>query len=444
MLLRFIAKNLYSFKDEIEFNLFPSSRAAHHLHHKVKCNHIEALRFSAIYGANGAGKSNLIKALSDLQTIVAYGSVNMINFQPTKFRFVKENNGDPISIAIEFYTGGEIYYYSIEFDNGIVTYEVLSRTDEKEDSLIFERKTNGTQTISFGVDYGSNEKNRLFSSVLQDKLLSQGSLLLSFMAVNYASEINGIAVAYSWIMNKLLLVSPNYLAGIHAHLLDSNPDMLDMANRLLPEMNTGISHISIMRKEVDEKNLGENWAATIHKLKANPGQVVPVSSSIDSRVAASAVFEDNKIVIKEIQPEHKLADGSLVPLPLNYESDGTIRLIDFIPLFYMITKTSSVLVIDEIERSIHPILIKEIVSKLSEDTSIKGQLIFTTHESCLLDQKILRPDEIWFVEKDSGGSSHMYPLSDFIIHKTANIEHGYLIGRYGGIPFLSNFKDLNW
>ncbi len=444
MLLRFIAKNLYSFKDEIEFNLFPGSRAAHHLHHKVQCKHINALKFSAIYGANGAGKSNLIKAIGALQQIVLAGNVNQFNFQPIKFKLLKENNSEPVSIAIEFYSNGIVFYYSIECDNGVVSYEYLSQTDEKKDKTIFERKTNGSQTITFGGDYDSDKKNKLFASVLQDKLLNQGSLLLSFMATNYSTEISGIAEAYNWMKNKLLLVSPVGLTGINAHLLDINPEMLELANKLLPEMKTGISHITINRRELDEKNLGDNWALTIRNLKANPGQALSLPNGFDSRVFASVVYENNKLIVKDIQPKHKLADGSIVDFPLNYESDGTLRLIDFIPLFYMILNSNAVLIIDEIERSIHPILIKEIVSQLSENKNAQGQLIFTTHESCLLDQRILRPDEIWFVEKDSEGASHMYPLSDFNIHKTANIEHGYLIGRYGGIPFLSNFKDLNW
>jgi len=74
----------------------------------------------------------------------------------------------------------------------------------------------------------------------------------------------------------------------------------------------------------------------------------------------------------------------------------------------------------------------------------KGQLIFTTHESNLLDQKIFRQDEIWFAEKDKNGSTDLYSLSEFKEHKTIDIRKGYLNGRYGSIPFLANLKDLNW
>lgn len=131
-------------------------------------------------------------------------------------------------------------------------------------------------------------------------------------------------------------------------------------------------------------------------------------------------------------------------MPMRYESDGTCRLIEYMLIFYGISLSAEVYVVDEIERSIHPILIKSIIKKLSESNGINGQLIFTTHESCLLDQNILRPDEIWFAQKDAEQATQLYPLSDFNIHHTANIENGYLNGRYGGIPFLSNLKDLHW
>ena len=126
------------------------------------------------------------------------------------------------------------------------------------------------------------------------------------------------------------------------------------------------------------------------------------------------------------------------------ESDGTRRIIEYMPILYTLNQQDTVYVVDEIERSIHPILIKGIIRKLSDSNNIKGQLLFTTHESALLDQNIFRPDEIWFAQKDMEQATQLYPLSDFNIHKTASIENGYLNGRYGGIPFLSNLKDLNW
>ncbi|MDE6340212.1 MAG: ATP-binding protein, partial [Muribaculaceae bacterium] len=150
------------------------------------------------------------------------------------------------------------------------------------------------------------------------------------------------------------------------------------------------------------------------------------------------------IILKSLVALHIDKNGNEVPMDLEAESDGTRRLIEYMPLLYSVLKEDSVYIVDEIERSIHPIMIKSIISKISESHDAKGQLIFTTHESCLLDQSIFRPDEIWFAQKDVDQSTQLYPLSDYNIHKTANIENGYLNGRYGGIPFLSNLSDLKW
>ena len=109
-------------------------------------------------------------------------------------------------------------------------------------------------------------------------------------------------------------------------------------------------------------------------------------------------------------------------------------------------ESPSVFVIDEIGRSIHPSLLKAFLTKLSSEKDIKGQLIFTTHESNLLDLNMLRPDEIWFAEKNKKtGNTEFKTLAEFKkIRTDLDIRKGYLNRRFGGIPMLANFEDLNW
>ena len=448
MLLRFISKNLYSFNEETEFNLFPSSRTTHHLHHKVSCGHAKALRMSAIYGANGAGKSNLIKALTLMDLIVTDGNVEFLSNQHTDlaFRFSNEKN-NPISLAIEFYKNEKIYYYTISFVSGIITNEELYQSLEDNDVRIFSREIiDGKQKITFAEGFSENASNATFLEVLQDRILRPEEVLLSFLASKYPNEFHDATSAHEWFIQNLMTVFPGGRPGISAHLFDSNPQMLDLLNTLLPQMRTGVSKMKIWKGVVDENShtLSDEWRKLIPILKENPGKAYPMYHTFDDRVTASAVYEDGKVIMKTLEPIHKLEDGSEVTMPIYSESDGTLRLIDYIPFIYSIIHEDRIYIIDEIERSLHPILIKEIINKISSINEAKGQLIFTTHESCLLDQKILRSDEIWFAEKDGGQSTHLYPLSDFNIHSTANIENGYLNGRYGGIPFLSNLRDLNW
>ena len=155
------------------------------------------------------------------------------------------------------------------------------------------------------------------------------------------------------------------------------------------------------------------------------------------------VKENDTIWAKTLKVEHSSGNLSAF-FNLEEESDGTVRLLDFVPAFKNLIYSEKVYIVDEIERSIHPLLIKELIKKFSLDKKTRGQLIFTTHESNLLDQEIFRQDEIWFVEKDLNGSTDLYSLSDFKEHKTIDIRKGYLSGRYGSIPFLGNLEDLKW
>lgn len=442
MLLRFVVKNLYSFKEETEFNMFPSSRAAHHLHHKIKCGHAEALRFTSLYGANGAGKSNLIKALIDLQIMVARGTVGTNSFQFYKFQLDQESLTQPVSLAIEFCHNDSIYYYSLELDTGMVYYESLSVSEHKNDRLIFERKSNGTQSVVFGNEYQKDKKSKVFFSAIEDRMLNKDALLLSFMAVYYPDVIDSIKVAYSWIVNDLIIVKSDNMKNIAiAQLMDTNPQMMSLLRTLLHGMGTGISNMDVVKTEVAENQLSSEL---VNQIKSTPGVPRSFPNLFDSRINDTLVFEDGRIIQKALQPYHSQGDGSPVKMPINFESDGTIRLIEYVPLLYLILNQGTTVIIDEVERSLHPILIKDIIENLSNSETAKGQLVFTTHESCLLDQEILRPDEIWFAQKDEAQATQLYPLSDFNIHKTASIEKGYLNGRYGGIPFLANLKDLNW
>lgn len=450
MILRIILQNFFSFKEQTEFNLFPSSRSAQLTDHIVSQDHTKVVRLSAIYGANGAGKSNLIKAISIIREIIVDGSLEKISstFYKMPFLLKKESQNDAVSAAVEFFHKGVIYYYSISFKKNCVVGEELYVTKKDSDELVFSRKViDDVQDIEFCKAFVERDPNNpIFAKALAEKILAKSDLLISFMGEKYPKEIPPISDAYSWFCNNMEIVEPSLMSGITAHLLDKNPKMLALLNKTLPEMKTGISSIEIKKiiLQENDETLSSGLRYRIQQAKETPGIAIPAGNKYDSRVYASVVYENNECVLKIMQPLHIDGEGSEFIMPLESESDGTIRLIDYIPFIYSILNEDKVFFIDEIERSVHPIMIKVIISKISENSSCKGQLIFTTHESCLLDQKILRADEIWFAQKDSDQATHIYPLSDFNIHKTANIELGYLNGRYGGIPFLSNLIDLHW
>lgn len=445
MIIRFIVKNIFSFKDETEFNLFPN-KTQRLQHHKVNIGEFEFLRFSAIYGANGSGKSNLIKSISLLETMVEEGELPT-DIDNLKFRLDEENAKLPISLGIEFIANLQSYYYTITFENGKILNEYLAESSKEDDFLVFERNIiDDVQKIEFYKDYYKSEKERLFVEVLSEKLISKNELLLTFLSNKYPEDFKSVHNAYNWFDETLVIIKPDAKPGGIANILDKETAIMEFANKFIPSLNTGISEIEIDKKKFEEFIENEDSKITkkiIDDLKKNPN-ILSILRHNETGEEVSLVYENEEVIAKRLLTKHLDSVGNAIEFNIGQESDGTRRLIDYIPAFQGIISDNKVYVIDEIERSIHPMTIKEIITKLALDKNVNGQLVFTTHESNLLDQSILRPDEIWFAQKDFNGSSKIYSLSDFKIHNTIDIENGYLNGRYGGIPFLGNLKDLNW
>ena len=442
MLIRFQVKNLYSFEEETEFNLLTND-SEHLPHHKKHCNGVDFLRLSAIYGANASGKSNFVRAIGLLQNIVKKGKI-IDEVSDYKFKLSKEALTKPISLAIELLSNSKMYYYTLTFDQKKILNETLVETfKDKEDRIVFERSlTNERQEIPFIESEVKDEKERMFLELLSDKLLSKDELLLTFLTQKYPNEYADIDNVFEWFSDVLIVLNSNFKIRGIAHKFDTDDSTTMFANAFIPTLGTGIQKIDIQKREIVGQGNEMNYLKDNIK---NDQEQLFTNTNPDTGEEITFVIEENdKIFAKRIFTEHLDKEGHKVFFPFGWESDGTKRLLEYTPLINGVINAEVVFVVDEIERSIHPMMIKELIRKISSDTSAHGQLIFSTHESCLLDQEILRTDEIWFTQKDKGGATHMYSLSDFNISNTANIEDGYLNGRYGGIPFLSNLKELNW
>ena len=446
MLLRFAADNIMSFKEAVEFNTFPSSRSHSHEWHKIPCGNATALRMSAIYGANGAGKSNLLKCIDLLKEMVLAEKLSDLNLKDDLyFKFDHNDKLNPSELAVEFFTNSKTFYYHISFNRKEIIEEELFLSGGKEDIPIYRRKNN--DVILTVENIPEDEKNtfiKVFSDAMS-RIIRPDMLVLSFFGNYYSEEFPVVKDAYEWI-KKIQIVLPEKRYGFLVQTFDVNQDFANLANEILPELKTGITRLCIKKEIINEKDIDGNTGLemAIDASKRQQGEPQMYKRTPLSKEICNIVFEDDSIVLKSLVALHKDKNGNEVSMDLDDESDGTRRLIEYIPLIYSILYEDAVYIVDEIERSIHPIMIKAIMSKISEKKDARGQIIFTTHESSLLDQSIFRPDEIWFAQKDVNQSTQLYPLSDYNIHKTANIENGYLNGRYGGIPFLSNLSDLKW
>lgn len=447
MLIRFVVKNLFSFNEATEFNMLPG-KATRLKHHKYKLNdEIEVLKLAAIYGANASGKSNFVNAVEILRDIVLDDRIPS-DITSKKFKLIDYNLNLPVEFSIEFSILDKIFFYSISINKGIILEEYLSQIIfGKDEKLLFSRTldTQNKYKISFYDAFEKEEENRLLSNIIENNLLkSNQSLIFLLTSINNNGSFDFSKEVYMWFSRGLVIIHPDSAPLELPVQLDINKDINDFINESLKSFSTGVTKIINEVKDI-KKFFGSDdeteMNSIVEDLKNEPLKVI--SKRINDEVV-NFVIENNKVVSKRLLFEHKKNNGEVVLFKYNELSDGTKRLIDLLPVLNYAINFYPTYIVDEIERSIHPILIKELISKFSKEENTKGQLIFTSHESNLLDQDILRTDEIWFAEKNNRGETKLYSLSDFKEHSTIDIRKGYLQGRYGGIPFISNLQDLNW
>lgn len=448
MIIRLVIENLFSFGERKEFNTIPNKRLKTLDHHKYSFNGFDILKISSIYGANGAGKSNLIKSLELFQKLIIKERIPSY-LRESKFKFNTKDDKQNQVFAIEFVQDSTAFYYGIILNNGVIATEelYLSGMGKDKDKLLYERKTdeNGNTNVIFLKDFEQDEKSQVLKSVLLEEFVKSDEPILQLISNRDNEYLKDVKLAYKWFDETLQIITPFSKPNALAHKIDIDSKFKKYTKDLLCSFNIGITELQSDKKEIKDFFSQDNSAYVekiLEELEKSKSNVITLRNNAGDELVITK--EDEKVWVKKLKIGHTGKQNKQVLFDLYEESDGTVRLLDFIPAFQQIISSPKVYIIDEIERSIHPLLIKELVQKFSFDPNTKGQLIFTTHESNLLDQKIFRQDEIWFVEKNSEGSTDLYSLSDFKEHKTIDIQKGYLNGRYGSIPFLGNLQDLNW
>lgn len=427
--------------------MFPAPRFSRLNGHRYTIAGIELLKLASIYGANGAGKSNLIRSLAFLRTVVTTGQL------PTPLSLSKMKHfhslESPTMLAIEFIIDGTAYLYALEIGETVVEKEelYLSGLGKRPDELVYERSTSksGAIALQFFDAFAHSDEGRVLKSILEKNLVKPNRTALKVLADLENPALRHAQQAYRWFEEKFIVITPTMRPFGLPHLLDSNKEFHHYAEDIMRSFDVGIKKLLTKKKTIEEFFGDDNTQEMerfIKEMGDEPGAMMGLVNDNGEEVVV--VQEDGKFFVKQLQTVHEAKDGQLITFSVTEESDGSRRLMEYLPLFKDLVSADVTYFIDELERSIHPLLIKEIIKKFSEDDATKGQLIFSTHESNLLDQEIFRQDEIWFAEKEHVGSTDLYSLCEFKEHNTKDIQKGYLTGRYGSIPFLANLKDVHW
>jgi len=178
------------------------------------------------------------------------------------------------------------------------------------------------------------------------------------------------------------------------------------------------------------------------ELEENTNLLLAVPQSIRYQFCKN---ETGEIKAFKLMTAHINTEGKEVLFELNQESDGTQRLLDIAPSLLEIFVQDKTYIIDEIDRSLHSDITTSIFKAFLNNTpDTKSQLIVTTHETNLLNQELLRKDELWFVQKNKQGQSKLYSLEEYQTRFDNDICRGYLAGRFGGLPLLTAFDNLSW
>ncbi len=448
MLIRFVVSNFLSFKDETVFNMIADTSLKTHKNHVYPVHKkVSVLRGAAIYGANAAGKSNLIKAIEALTTMIERGKVAP-GIDHQKFRLDTEYTSKPISFEIELEIEGKIYRYGLDVHQGRVVEEWLLESGiTKADKLIFERKmdSEGKVKIQFAKEFVKTQKERYLVELMESQVILKYDELIISME-KFGNELSiSILTSFKQKASDCILVIFPYtkFQELLRYIQHQTVQEAEAFDNLISSLDLGIDRVILKNTPYsqyyyeDISNLKEN---IITELDAGKPVYIPESEGgvMLSRVGSeysvmSPIFSSKGKFDKEVHFVH----GEL--------SDGTKRLLDFIPLIDLLLSANITIFIDEIDQSIHPVLLKIFIEKLMSNDNLKGQLIFTTHESNLLDMDIFRQDEVWFAEKNrESGASQFYSLVEFKPRYDLDIRKGYLNGRFGAIPFTGDLERLKW
>lgn len=435
MLLGFSVENWMSFRDEAVFSMHPTRERQHgHRIPRLGEGGTRVLPVAAIYGGNASGKSNFCEALLFCKDLVT-GRFRLDDTIPVRPFMLDDGERErPSRFRFEMLVedGEDEAVYEFSF--------AITRTKVLEERLV---KVSGSRRLTL---YDRQDDNPNFHRSLQDDgfldFAFQGTrddmLFLTnagLQKVNDVSRsIGRFRPVYRWFAHTLRPVMPGLRPGWRQPFLDEGHPLYEQANQILTGLDTGISRLGSEEIRIEESSDGSRfprrWAREYQHALIDSGRIG------ESRISPD---KDAAFVEKRLVAYHEREDGTEVKFGLPQESDGTRRVIGLLPDLLQLSaaKARKVYVIDELDRSLHTLLTRALIdgylSTCNEAT--RSQLVFTTHDVLLMDQQLLRRDEMWVTERDATGSSRLFSFSEYKdVRYDKDIRKSYLQGRLGGIP----------
>lgn len=420
MLIEFRVKNFRSLRDEQVLSLVASKDKTLQDTH-TQATGISAapavLRSAVVYGANASGKSNLIKALQYMRGVVTESATAMQpsqTFAVQQFRLDAVSVGQPSEFEVTFLNDGVRYQYGFAMTTQRIVSEHLLVYKSFKPQHWFTRRFDADTSKDI-YDFGPGLKGQ---KNLWEGATRPNALFLS-MAVQLNSE--SLRPLFDWFLNHLVIFNEQAQLSpqMSIELLKQADGRKEICN-FLSSADISIADIDVETRKV-------------------PGQAIHFDLMAGKTEVRSEEMEEHKVLF------HHVTEQGKAVFDIMDESNGTRNLLFLAAPVLNILNKGLTLVIDELDNSLHTLLVRELVRLFHRPEINTGgaQLIFTTHDTSLLDApNLFRRDQVWFVEKDRDQTSTLVSLSEFSPRKNEALERGYLMGRYGGVPFLDHTLGL--
>ncbi|MFA6739922.1 MAG: ATP-binding protein [Arcobacteraceae bacterium] len=418
MLVDFRVKNYRSIKDDQTFSMVAAS--GNELEETntfllPKTKNVSLVKTAAIYGANAAGKSNLLKALKTMKKIILESNTrgDKLDLQP--FLLHTDSIDKPSEFEITFVFDEIRYQYGFTANSEKIIEEWLIAYPKGRPQNWFARAYDKEKK-----DYEWQFGDKLVGQKQIWKESTRSNALFLSTAVNLNSE--QLKPIFDWFANKLKITGIQGWSPTYTMQRCAEDDFKEKIMQFLKTADMDIEDIEVELEEFDVNKLPKDMPSNI-------------KIELEKRMNGMEIPKETKFL-------HLNNLNEKIALDFNDESEGTRKLFSFIGPWLDSLENGNVLLIDELHDNFHPLMVKFLIDMFHNNDLNKSnaQLIFTTHETSVLSQETFRRDQIWFCEKQDRATT-LYPLTDFSPRKgVEDLEKGYLSGRYGALPF---FKDIS-
>lgn len=422
MIQEFSVENYRSFKERAVLSLMSSSLKDKGEESIIKTKRNNYLKAAVIYGANASGKSNFLDAIAVFRGLVTTSAQTQVNvpLDVEPFLLCSSTVKKPSCFEIIFFLGNVRYRYGFEATKKRIVAEWLFQTKRVKENPLFIREKDDFQiTEKFKEGYDIEEKTR--SNALFVSVVSQFNGKISKKIVewfdSYLNMLHGINDKEYFSATAEMLQDKRMKNLIVSFIKYADLGINDL--ELIETKNKYLEIEEILDKESLEKN-----KELLSRLKEKKYADI---------ITYHDVYDDNNKLIDK-------AELSLV----NHGSEGTKKFFNMAGIILECLLDGKILVIDEFNTRLHPLITRLIVDMFNsvEGNPNNAQLIFSTHDTNLLDKDIFRRDQVYFTEKDKMGGSHIYSLVEYKPRNDEAYEKNYIKGKYGGIPFLGDRKTL--